>query len=504
MNDFKHISNLVAEQFPDFYKSEGPDFVQFVKAYYEWDENRSKTRELMDIRDIDTTPDDMIDHFKTEYMNEIPSQILGDKRLLQKHILDLYRSKGSIEGIKLIFRLLYNTEIEYYIPAEDIFKPDASEWFEPKYLEVSKFPTNFRFIDKNITGKTSGAKAIVENYERRNLPGHLVDLMFVSNIKGSFLPGEQITFDDIDIPEPTILGSVESVKIVSSTPGFKVGDIAHSSNNQGVYLDVIATQVANGGQGIIEFNLEDGGQGYTLNSTITVTAGTNSTGNGAMFKITELANTFVANIGSLTFAYWANVAFNASSYGGAFGTANSGNIFSSTVTGSTPVTYGKIAKIATTNPGNNYDGTVTVHVFEPTIQQLYFQDANGNYYGNNAVITSDAIYGNGLMQAAKVLNSGYGYYIQGEIVPVSINNDAHSTAFAELKLGGVGRAAGYWRDSASFTDSDKYLQDDFYYQEYSYELILRKKLSEYYDVLKKTVHPSGNAMFGKIRIITGS
>ena len=33
------ISPLVENQFPSFYKEEGPQFIAFAKAYYEWMEN---------------------------------------------------------------------------------------------------------------------------------------------------------------------------------------------------------------------------------------------------------------------------------------------------------------------------------------------------------------------------------------------------------------------------------------------------------------------------------
>jgi hypothetical protein len=32
----KYISNFVESQFPVFYQEEGPNFILFMKAYYEW------------------------------------------------------------------------------------------------------------------------------------------------------------------------------------------------------------------------------------------------------------------------------------------------------------------------------------------------------------------------------------------------------------------------------------------------------------------------------------
>ena len=64
----KLISPLIESQFPSFYKEEGPQFIAFVKAYYEWMEDEgsqtNKTRNLFSTRDIDLTADAFVENFK--------------------------------------------------------------------------------------------------------------------------------------------------------------------------------------------------------------------------------------------------------------------------------------------------------------------------------------------------------------------------------------------------------------------------------------------------------
>jgi len=97
----EYISTFIEQQFPAFYREEGPKFIEFVKAYYEWMESEgkqtSKTRNLFSTRDIDLTADAFVEEFKKKYLTGVPKEIAGDKRFLQKHILDLYRSKGSLD-----------------------------------------------------------------------------------------------------------------------------------------------------------------------------------------------------------------------------------------------------------------------------------------------------------------------------------------------------------------------------------------------------------------------
>lgn len=93
------ISPLIESQFPEFYKEEGPIFIEFCKAYFEWLEKNEnavgKGRDLFEIRDIDLTLDEYISHFKEKYLPLLKFQTAADKRFLIKHVQDLYRSKGT-------------------------------------------------------------------------------------------------------------------------------------------------------------------------------------------------------------------------------------------------------------------------------------------------------------------------------------------------------------------------------------------------------------------------
>ena len=66
---------------------------------------------------------------------------------------------------------------------------------------------------------------------------------------------------------------------------------------------------------------------------------------------------------------------------------------------------------------------------------------------------------------------------------------------------GVAKEEGEWLDSSGFLNSDKYITDSDYYQEFSYEIQVEKSLDKYIDVIKKLTHPVGNKMFGKPLII---
>ena len=296
----EYISTFIEQQFPAFYREEGPNFIAFVKAYYEWMESTgkqtNKTRNLFSTRDIDLTADEFVEEFKKKYLLGIPTEIAGDKRFLQKHILDLYRSKGSLDGLKLLFRLLYNEEIQVYIPSYDMLKPSHGKWVEKQYLEASFTPFNYNFNNKIVTGVTSGATAFVESFERTFIDNRIINLFYISNIQGTFAVDEKLIYEGLNaIDAPKILGSPNSITINSTVPNNAIGDILlpSSGNGSGTGLKTIVSTVVNAGtsNATIEFKVINGGTGYTTNPTITIAAGSNSTGTGATFTGVTLKNT---------------------------------------------------------------------------------------------------------------------------------------------------------------------------------------------------------------------
>ena len=158
------ISNFIENQFPDFYKEEGPNFILFVKTYYEWLESQGKpiyySRNLPNFRDVDNTLTEFLDYFQKKYVYGIPSNVIINKRFLIKHILDVYRSKSSIEGYKLLFRIVYNEDLDVYLPGNDVLRVSDGTWKEPTYIELSYVPGIENFIGKTIVGSSSGTTTV--------------------------------------------------------------------------------------------------------------------------------------------------------------------------------------------------------------------------------------------------------------------------------------------------------------------------------------------------------
>lgn len=276
MTEFvKTVSQLVENQFPSFYKEDGAGFVAFVKAYYEFLETTNKytykeNRELFNSNDVDDTLNEFLVHFKEKYLADFPFVTATDKRFMIKHITDYYQSKGSKQSLELLMRLLYNEEVDLYIPAEDILKPSDSEWYTPIYIEVGKSSRTRGFVNKQITGTSSGATAFVEGIVTKRVDGKLIDVVYLSSVRGNFKRNERVTDDGIVKDAPKIIGSLTTLTIELGGRNNVVGDIFDVITPQGRQGKVRVDAIENN-TGKVDFAIVEGGYGYT-NSTSSATA----------------------------------------------------------------------------------------------------------------------------------------------------------------------------------------------------------------------------------------
>ena len=117
-NDFKSldkISPLMNVQVPEFIRIDHPSFVAFLNAYYEWLETQGVTlRNSMDlakVKDIDTTFEEYVTHFKNQYLLGFPetlaiNQDTGrpvEEKTLIKHIKQYYRARGTEKHLNSCF-----------------------------------------------------------------------------------------------------------------------------------------------------------------------------------------------------------------------------------------------------------------------------------------------------------------------------------------------------------------------------------------------------------------
>ena len=264
------VSALVQSQFPDFYAEEGENFILFLKAYYEYLEQTGKAshemHKLLSYKDIDETTEEYIEYFRRTLLAEIPDYAISDKRLLAKTIKDFYQSKGTFESYKLLFRILYNEDVEVNYPADQLLKVSDGDYRIDRYLVTAHDENNTTLIGTTIVGNDSGAEALCENVVKRTIRNRVVDQIYLSNIKGTFQHLEPIKRKLNGGPtphSPIVEAGISTFTIVSAGAKYEPGDVVEIiSNDIGKFGKVVVTQAIDLG-GSLTFNLVDGGSGYT-------------------------------------------------------------------------------------------------------------------------------------------------------------------------------------------------------------------------------------------------
>ena len=385
----KFISNFVESQFPSFYKDEGTDFILFTKAYYEWMESNgnpiSEARKLMDYRDIDNTLESFLVHFQQKYLYGIPFNVIANKRLLLKHILDVYRSKGSVQCYKLLFKLIYNEDIEIYLPGVDVLRISDGTWIQPQYLEVSAFDNISDYMGKTVVGLTSETTATVENVVKEFYNGSFITIIYFSNMQprgGSFavnekiIPQEKIGDFDFISKAPIIQGSLSSLVIGDGGRNYKLNDTVKiiqkdPNTNQLItygkdgYLKVTSVR---SGNGELTFDLVNGGYGFSSDSQIFIYKN-DLTGGDASFDIGGLVDERQVVYNTDIVGNYLDKSLSAATFGfPGLPTANLNSSLTPTLSYSTK-TFGSIANLTNIDIGSGYLRSPNVFIRSVTVSQ---------------------------------------------------------------------------------------------------------------------------------------
>lgn len=263
----------ISEQFPDFYREDAPDFVEFVKEYYEFLDSQNE-RNISRIRDIDETLEGFLVYYKRKYLADLPFVNFQDTDIpfLVKHITDLYNRKGTQEALQLLFRMFFKQDVEIYLPASSILKLSDSKYTFNVFIEfipvskISDFP-----IKKGdaIEGDTSKATAFVDEVVFYNINGALTPVAYISNVYGRFITDDGLKVTragSVFYPGKLIYGSIATTEIqaAGNRAGNKVGDrVDLVSSNFGVDAEAVITEVSETPSGVVDWQLVEGGWGYS-------------------------------------------------------------------------------------------------------------------------------------------------------------------------------------------------------------------------------------------------
>jgi hypothetical protein len=321
IDDDHQISRFVPDRLPEFVRVEHPTLVSFLEAYYEWLGQRRDSglvispMAMHDIPDVDTTLDQFIDNFKAQYLFNFPESLAVnedtgnpvDERKLIKNIKQFYLAKGTEKSYEFLFRIFYDTNVEFYYPKKDILRLSSGRWIQNNYLRISNAlgdqiyrAAGNLIVQRNSSGAiVATARVVSVNvFQIDNFP---VAELLISGRNGTFQTGDLgLEFQDGDqtFKEVRIYSVVSTVNITDGGSNYRIGERIRFVSNTGDGgqggKGTIAEVDAVGG--IRKINIDDFGINYTNLPLIEIET---SRGSGFLGTVT---------VGSLcqSFGYYAN------------------------------------------------------------------------------------------------------------------------------------------------------------------------------------------------------
>lgn len=485
-NDSKS-SRTLKRFYPHYIDQEYPHFAAMMEAYFEWlDRERGAydvSKNIPKYSQIRTTIDDFIEYFREHYLHYIPLNVLADKSLLVRYIKQFYLAKGTEKAYKFLFRILYDEDIELYYPSVDLLRASDGKWIEERSIKVTSTAQNPAvFESRLIRGSTTGASALVERAGRTKQQNVDVTELFLSNISGSFVYGEIITCidenDDIVATE-TIYGVYQSVTVTNAGTMYRLNDPFYIRDGFGNKI----------GSGLIT-SVQTGG----IDDLIIVEPGINYRG---LYKLVQSFNALQINF----------------IYNGSPLSEQAISDYASQVIGETIGSNGILiqqtpdAIIITDgdseSSGGGASGQIVLVGNNGDILQVKLLTRGVMY--SEPVVTIETSTGSGGSIRA-VTTGGQIQTVQLFEFPIEVLNPSvdfstrgNGDAAGQVNLGTLIRYPGRWINTDSHLSSDKRLQDNYYWQDFSYVIKGDVLINQYRQLVKDAIHPAGLIVFGELQ-----
>ena len=429
----KKTSLLVPYQLPEFVRDnpEYQNFDLFLKAYYEWMElaNASNSaistanssgqgvtyasKNLSNYADVDSTIDGFIDYYTNDFLPYFPSEVMVDKREAVKFARQLYQSKGTPASYQFLFRILYNSDFDYFNTKDAILKASDGKWYVAKSLKLATFDENFLNIaNLRLFGETTKSIATVETSV---LAGNKTEV-FISNIERLFQSGEFVRV--VDNNNQTVLfggqplrakivGQLSQLKIDPNNRGllYQPGDpvvvYGGLNSNTGLGATGIVSSTTTGS--IQRINVIDGGYGYRYdpNTIITITNAPGAIANVATLNSAGGANVALIPIDSIALKRFITLSNTNFSFANVAITSNIANVTLANAFSFVSLTTYPISSVQVNNGGGGISQTPVVSA--ASVYQI--DNANTVFLGSL-----------GILAPIQILNGGTGYQANDTIV----------------------------------------------------------------------------------------
>ena len=463
------LSSLVSRQVPEFIREDYPTFIAFLEAYYEW--LQTQLVDYNDISDLDKTLDEFLVYFKKELAYNLPALITSNERFYLERIKDIYLAKGSEASYKLLFRLLYNKEVQLSYPGQQLLRASDGRWNQELSLFAKVMYGDPNVVVGKIVEIETGSTVIKVPIDRRQdiegevdrivaLGGNVYEFFIDRKYYGVIKPGNRIKYGDLFQAE--ILPVPVHIEVLFKGSGFKVGQLFKIQSSTGTSTLVKITRVDENG-GIKNAEIIKFGVNYLTDFT------------SALLPTSEIASS--------------DRPFSTESVFTISITDNGAN--------PTPQNY---------PPGTDqYEAEIRNETFNVTMQDppIKFNEI-GFISRADYVYAGETYYDSGTNSYLSTgwVDGAYAGTLISEFQTTAVNAATQQLdpAVLIIKLDAVASYPGYFVTNNGFLSDSIIVQDSKYYQAFSYVIKLDERLDSYKSAVKTMLHPAGIELFGEFEI----
>lgn len=134
-----NIYDIVSEQFPEFVRANHPKIIQFIEAYYQWVDQQSIGK-IEDVVNIDTTSSAFIQYFRNQLdkFGLFASTTPLDLKYL-RYIKQIYASKGSEQALLFLLRVAFNNAlVDIRYPSESMLRVSDGQWSQQSFITLRR------------------------------------------------------------------------------------------------------------------------------------------------------------------------------------------------------------------------------------------------------------------------------------------------------------------------------------------------------------------------------
>lgn len=235
MTERIQISTLIDDQLPGFVTSGNTSLLpKFLEYYYDFMESETEqnnfTRDITKYFDSFKTTQEVLD-WNYEEVARMPNKMAADKKKFAKRAYDFYKTKGTEESIKLLFRVFYDVDVDITYPSKNILRASDGRWSrESEVLMRLSYGSLDTFTSVKVALTLTSGQLVYKTALRAVQVDSLQDywLTFDAGQKISADVGNRIVGYDDDgsvLFIGSVLASPSKIEVSVPGKGFRIGQV---------------------------------------------------------------------------------------------------------------------------------------------------------------------------------------------------------------------------------------------------------------------------------------